>query len=75
LVDLVQRHLRDLGYDPGPVDGLIGPRTREAIRRFERDRGDTPTGSIRFVLLEQLRSAFAPGSREGTSARGYGEAD
>lgn len=35
----VQQHLRELGYDPGPVDGIGGPRTDAAIRALQRDRG------------------------------------
>ena len=31
----VQRALAALGYDPGPVDGVAGPQTREAIGRFQ----------------------------------------
>jgi formate hydrogenlyase subunit 3/multisubunit Na+/H+ antiporter MnhD subunit len=69
LVGLVQRHLSDLGYDTGPVDGLIGPRTREAIRRFQRGRGEEPTGVIGFRLLEQIRAAAgAAESSEGAGA-------
>ena len=59
LVELVQRHLTDLGYDPGPVDGLIGPRTRAAIRRFQRDEGIAATGVVTFELLERIGSAAA----------------
>jgi hypothetical protein len=32
----VQQRLQELGYDPGPADGKIGPRTRDAIRAFQR---------------------------------------
>jgi peptidoglycan hydrolase-like protein with peptidoglycan-binding domain len=35
----LQRQLHQVGYDPGPIDGLLGPRTLEALRRFLRDRG------------------------------------
>lgn len=35
----IQRDLARLGYDPGPVDGLMGPRTRAAIARFEDAQG------------------------------------
>jgi hypothetical protein len=59
LVELVRRHLRDLGCDPGPAVGLIGPRPRGAIGRFQRNHGDAPTGIISFDLLEQIRSATA----------------
>ena len=34
---LVQSFLKDRGYDPGPVDGLIGKRTRSAIASFKAD--------------------------------------
>jgi peptidoglycan hydrolase-like protein with peptidoglycan-binding domain/DNA invertase Pin-like site-specific DNA recombinase len=31
----VQRTLRRLGWQPGPVDGLYGPRTKAAVTRFQ----------------------------------------
>jgi hypothetical protein len=30
-----QAGLRQLGYDPGPIDGVIGPRTNAAIKAFQ----------------------------------------
>ncbi len=30
----VQQALRDAGYDPGPIDGIMGPRTGSALRRY-----------------------------------------
>jgi hypothetical protein len=35
----IQRDLKRLGYDPGPVDGVLGPRTKAAGARFEGDQG------------------------------------
>jgi DNA invertase Pin-like site-specific DNA recombinase len=35
-VRAVQRHLRASGYPPGPIDGLFGPLTERATRRFQR---------------------------------------
>lgn len=32
-----QTALHMLGYDPGPVDGVAGPRTRHAVEEFQRD--------------------------------------
>ena len=34
-----QRALLDLGYSPGTIDGIGGPRTAEAFRRFLEDNG------------------------------------
>ena len=34
-VRTVQRTLRRLGWQPGPVDGLYGPRTETAVTRFQ----------------------------------------
>jgi peptidoglycan hydrolase-like protein with peptidoglycan-binding domain len=35
----LQRRLNRLGYRAGPVDGLFGPRTERATRRFQRRHG------------------------------------
>lgn len=56
LVLLVQLQLKDLGFDAGPADGLIGPRTRGAIRRFEEHLGLRPSGRIDFELLQRLQA-------------------
>lgn len=47
-----------LGYDPGPLDGIIGPQTRAAIRSFERDHGLPVSGTPSFDLLTRLVTAF-----------------
>jgi peptidoglycan hydrolase-like protein with peptidoglycan-binding domain len=31
-VTAMQTALKDKGHDPGPVDGIMGPRTRAALR-------------------------------------------
>jgi peptidoglycan hydrolase-like protein with peptidoglycan-binding domain len=38
-VTRVQGGLAQLGYSPGPVDGVMGPQTAEAIRDYQRDHG------------------------------------
>lgn len=35
----VQEHLKALGFDPGPIDGVMGPRTESAILAFKRSMG------------------------------------
>jgi membrane-bound lytic murein transglycosylase B len=44
------------GYDPGSVDGVIGPQTRMAIRSFQREIGVVPDGFATMTLLDRLRA-------------------
>jgi len=37
-VRAVQEALTFLGYSPGPIDGIFGPQTYEAVRRFQNDQ-------------------------------------
>lgn len=49
-----QRALANLGYGPLAVDGLDGPMTRDAIRRFERDQGLAVTGALNAATARAL---------------------
>ena len=42
----VQRTLLALGFDPGPVDGLLGPLTKLAVRKFQVSKGIANTGIV-----------------------------
>lgn len=35
----VQRALKNAGFDPGPIDGKLGSRTRQAVREFQGVNG------------------------------------
>lgn len=50
----VQRELRRRGYYHGPIDGDVGPGTRNAIRNYQDDRGLPVTGRIDRYLLHSL---------------------
>ena len=50
----VQRALAERGYYYGPIDGEIGPMSRNAIAAFQSDAGLTPTGEINNSLLRAL---------------------
>jgi peptidoglycan hydrolase-like protein with peptidoglycan-binding domain len=54
----VQRMLRSLGYDTGPVDGVFGPRTQAAVQWFQVKRGDRPSGVVDPQSLTRLRGAI-----------------
>ena len=56
-VRAVQRALARLGYDPGPFDGIVGPRTRAAVRAFQAAAGLTTDGRLTPELEREIRSA------------------
>lgn len=60
-VRFVQTRLAELGYSPGPVDGVFGQKTRDAIEEFENDRQIPITGEISRALIKALsrRASFA----------------
>ncbi len=37
-----QKRLRDMGYDPGPLDGIWGKKTDQAFRAYQRDIKHNP---------------------------------
>jgi peptidoglycan hydrolase-like protein with peptidoglycan-binding domain len=45
-VKAVQEALRDNGQDPGPIDGIMGPRTKAALKDFQRAQGLPETGQL-----------------------------
>lgn len=51
----IQQALKNAGYDPGPIDGKMGRRTREALRNFQRDRNFMVTGKINRRTWQALR--------------------
>ncbi len=54
LIAQVQQRLARLGYDPGGIDGRLGPATRAAIRRFQKANDLPPTGEPDAGLLALL---------------------
>ena len=50
----VQSILNSNGYDAGDPDGVMGARTTEAIKAFQKDNGLQPTGSVDKALVEAL---------------------
>lgn len=59
LIAQTQRLLSERGFDPGPADGLIGAKTRDAIMRFQKDAGMPVDGTVSPQLLEKLTEGSA----------------
>jgi type II secretory pathway predicted ATPase ExeA len=53
-VRLLQQRLRTAGFTPGPIDGILGPKTRQAIRRFQEAHGLRATGHLNAATRQAL---------------------
>jgi hypothetical protein len=51
----VQSALAREGYYDGAADGVLGPATRNALRRYQRDHGLDVTGGITSGVIQGLR--------------------
>ena len=50
----VQKALQDKGMDPGPVDGIMGPKTMAALKAFQKDQKLPESGRLDDQTREKL---------------------
>jgi hypothetical protein len=53
-IQVAETHLRDFGYDPGPVDGLFTAETQAAVRAYQRRYGLSVTGLLDYPTRREL---------------------
>ncbi|MGQ0752680.1 MAG: peptidoglycan-binding domain-containing protein [Betaproteobacteria bacterium] len=70
-----QQALKDKGHDPGPVDGIMGPQTQAAVKKFQESQANMKgTGQLNQQTLSALGveggagTGSAAGSQRGASA-------
>ena len=61
----VQRSLAALGHTPGTADGILGPRTREALRSWQSANGHASTG---YLTAEQFYALLSQAKPESTTS-------
>ncbi|MFK8103295.1 MAG: peptidoglycan-binding protein [Saprospiraceae bacterium] len=49
----VQKALKGMGYNPGPIDGVMGVQTQTALRQFQTDKS-LPLGNLNMETLKAL---------------------
>ena len=57
MVQKAQRVLEDLGFNPGPIDGIWGPKTRGAVLKFQQENNLPPTGDLNTETRKKLFDA------------------
>ena len=50
----VQKALQDNGMDPGPIDGIMGPKTMAALKAFQKEQKLTESGRLDDQTREKL---------------------
>jgi hypothetical protein len=68
----VQQALKDKGYDPGPIDGRMGAKTKEALKSFQSASNLSATGTLNSETAEKL-GVQSSSSSAGSSSMGTGK--
>jgi Ca-activated chloride channel family protein len=55
----IQQALTNRGYDPGPIDNVLGPKTRQALIQFQKDN-NFPVGNLNMEVMRVLLDPPAP---------------
>lgn len=66
-VSALQQRLLELGFDPGRIDGVLGPDTEHALRDLQRNVGipvDGLCGPVTFKALDRLARTVVGGAPE-----------
>lgn len=66
----IQVKLQQLGYEPGPIDGMYGPRTKQAVVAFQHQEGLDVDGSAGPRTKNRLNARTYPGHPIHFGARG-----
>ena len=62
----IQKKLKELGYDPGQVDGIYGENTKKAVIAFQKAKGLNPDGiagpqTLKALGISQDQGQFSSG--------------
>ncbi|MCP4386539.1 MAG: hypothetical protein GY798_34870 [Hyphomicrobiales bacterium] len=66
----IQAILAEQGFDPGPIDGIVGPRTREAAAAFRKARGIDGGDAVDRDLARALVDTLPPYTPEPSGHHG-----
>ena len=52
-IGAIQNALKAAGHDPGPIDGIIGKETMQAVRAYQKEKG-LAIGNLTYETLDSL---------------------
>lgn len=58
IVEGLQARLSNLGFEPGPIDGDMGPKTKRALATFQSAVGLSPSGEVDGETRSRLDSVY-----------------
>ncbi|MCF8038790.1 MAG: SEL1-like repeat protein [Desulfohalobiaceae bacterium] len=59
MITSIQKHLEELGYYEGSIDGLMGPNTSSSIREYQQEQDLQVSGNPSQALLQHLQKTVA----------------
>ncbi|MGH7798699.1 MAG: peptidoglycan-binding domain-containing protein [Candidatus Binatia bacterium] len=68
-----QEALKNQGQNPGPIDGIMGPQTRQALRGFQKANGLTQTGTLDAETRQKLNIDGSFSGSSGSASMGSGD--
>jgi peptidoglycan hydrolase-like protein with peptidoglycan-binding domain len=77
---LLQHQLNRLGFDAGPSDGIMGTKTKQALEKFQNEKGLNANGQLDRQTMSALRAtrgqtASARRSKQGGSPQPQNQPD
>lgn len=66
-VKRLQSELQRQGLYNGPIDGIVGPKTRTALTQYQQRQGLPPTGEIDTTTLQRLTGGASGAGTSGTT--------
>ena len=62
-----QEALKSQGHDPGPIDGIMGSQTQQALKEFQSQNGLKQTGMLDAQTKQKLNMDNSSSSSSGRS--------
>ena len=66
-LERVQKTLKEMGHDPGPIDGVMGSQTSAALRAYQKQHGLDATGQLDAATQARLGAPPQPSAQPRTT--------